>query len=378
MRTLTRSTVLLASAGLAMQANAETKADAAMATVHTMAKSMHLGVEYRAGMDFHDNGFDETDTADASSETLITLHAFRVKLKGDLSDDADYFFRFDPTADPGKQVQYAKVNWWLTKMFGLTVGRDKAKQNGWENYRSTYDGIMDSHYHDFLKPFSTYADTVTLTAKVAGTISLQLLNDLVSEVEWDDADGDDEQDAGEVTVTGVATHNESNKQPAWILEWIGDFGGVKPLVQIGSYDLNHSMYAVVSGQYQAGPVDAALTIVSDMRRTPKATDPEEDDTTTITSIAAEGAFKAGVWRPFAKITHLDVKQPGTDAKANSSVGSFDDNGMIIHVGTYGPEQGDFLRPYVALTHNTGKFLDAAGEEESKSEMSLHAGITGEI
>lgn len=338
-----------------------------MTNVQTMAKSMHLGLEYRGGIVYDDNGLDKQEGVDASSETLVTLNVARLRLKGSLTDSAEYSIRYDLLTS---KVQYAKVTWWPTEMIGMTVGRDKTKQNGWEAYNSVYATLVGSHY-SALTPFIGFADTISLHAKVAGMVTLQLLDDQVTD--------DTTRPAGEF--------NKSKRQPAFILEWLGDMGGIKPLVQIGSYDLNHSMYFTLSGAMAMGGMDTSLTLVQDMRRSQDATDPKKELTDTYTSVVAEGSYVVGNYRPFGKVTYMDVKQD-TNAKGNSvgvnSQGdptmAFDDNGMIVNLGVFGPEQAKIVRPYIAMAYEAGTFykLTAADKTEAKSKTSLYFGLAGEL
>ncbi len=341
--------------------------EVSMANVQTLAKSMQLGLEYRAGIVYDDKGLDKQEGVDPSSETLVTLNVARLRLKGSLTDNAEYYFRYDMGTN---KMQFAKVTWWMTDLIGLTVGRDKAKQNGWETYNLGYATLVGSHYSALL-PFSIFVDTVSLHAKVAGTLTLQLLDDQIVD--------DSQRPAGEF--------NKTRKQPAFVLEWLGEFGGIKPLVQIGSYDLNHSMYVTLSGAMSMGELDTSLTLVQDLRKSPDPTDPKKELTDTYTSIAADGSYALGKYRPFGKITYMDVKQD-TNAKGNS-VGvntqgdptfAFDDNGIEVNLGVFGPEQGKIVRPYVAMAYEAGTFykLTAADKTEGKSKTSLYFGIAGEL
>ncbi len=379
---LKKSALLVAAFGFAGHGFAQAD-DTTLTTVHTLAKSMNLGLEYNAGLTFSDNKFTEVTGRDAKTTSVINQNTANVKISGKLTDSADYFFRFN--SDHG--WDYAKVTWWANDMLGVTAGRDKVKQGGLEARRSGYATIADSYYHDYLSPFRSYADTISLQVKAAGTLSLQLVNDQGSGTSTTvttgpGADGEygTADDDTYVVDPSKRYDNLSNQQPATILEWAGQsFGGVMPLIQVGLYDYK-SMYFTVSGAYTMNGVDMALSVVSDQRnyQTVDAAGKKTDEKNAITSVTAEGTFQTGSFRPFAKIAYVDVKQNPTNAKANSSDSFIDDNGMMIHLGVFGPEQGLMIRPYAALTYQSAKFAKSATEEETRSNMALSVGIAGEI
>ena len=248
------------------------------------------------------------------------------------------------------------------------------------NYRSHTTAVLDQGN----LAFADYTPMIALSMKVAGEVKLQLVND----VHGNKGDATD-------------AHWNKTEHPTWILGWMGQFGGIYPMVDIGSYDNNKSRYFDVGVKTAMAGLNATLDFHSDSEvfKGADAKGKAKGFTETKTGLALNVAYEMkGSMTPWFHYSSFDAKQPTDkdagleDAKTNSYVAAsgstpghytWDDNGSVIGVGADFAFMGKGWTPYVAIVTQSGKFDKNLGkgakvEEESKSEMNLKLGVLGEI
>ncbi len=309
-----------------------------------------VGFEYRGGMTYSDNKiYDE----DASSSTDVSLERANFTVNGTAGKGMDYRVRYNLLKNT---LEYG----YFTQDFGmlkLLVGRTKLKQGGWE-VRNNGTWILNTSEAFSNLPLSKYSDVLAVELDVAGKLTIQIANDVAGRV----------------------------RQPIYALEWIGNFGGISPLVQYGRYDLDNSQYFDVGVKYKQGGLDVEFDYFAKMDVT---TVGDDKFTKTTSNLHAQAEYSLKGFTPFAKFDMFNVAQPedsdlgmedgttnsGVDANGNLVI---DDNSTRITVGSWVDAWGEHFRPYAALFYNTGNFMNADGDEESRSNMALNVGVAGKF
>jgi hypothetical protein len=262
-------------------------------------------------------------------------------------------------------------------MMGMSVGRMTTAIGGWDNMDSGYkDHAQGWAGYDSNLAFADYEDMIALHMAVAGKISLQLVNDKKADNEV-------------ATVEDNMMWNKTS-HPTYIISWQGQFGGIQPLVNIGSYDNNKSRWIDVGVKANMSGLAATLDIHSGSE-VAKGTDADgkaEGWESTTMAITAKGGYEIkGTATPWVYVSTWDRKQYEDkdagleDSKVNAD-GAWDDNAMTYGLGADLHMMGKGWTPYVALVSRSGKFdkdpTPAEVEEESKSEMAIRLGVLGEI
>lgn len=348
----------------------------AFATVARAADdaSAKVGFEYHASLKHDDHGLTErSGGADPVKTTNIMLNNAKLNVEGVATKDVDYRFRYNMT---GNSLELGYANLKLNPMINFLIGRYKVREGGFEVRDYGYDTIASSDYLAAL-PFSIYSDMVQVQLNMDfGTISLQLLDDRLPA-------------AGATAAAAATMYNTSSKQPAWIVEWLGSFGDWSPLVQLGSYDLNHSKYFVVGVNGKVSGLGLSLDYVSDQRAI-KAGDKTLTDTHSNINFGASYAL-AG-WTPWLKFSKYDVSESTdsalrpkeTEGNDGSTVGAedFEDNGQMIQVGVNCDAFKAAYVPYAAIVSHSGTFLGTDATDASKtatlSNMTLQVGVHGKF
>jgi hypothetical protein len=349
------------------------------------AEGPKFGLEYRAGLTYDDGKIHETKGADAedSSFTEIEAESAKVTATGEAAKDVTYRFRYNAL---NSAVEHANTRLQFNKMMGFTVGRTKVNQGGWHakdswnEYNNTESRCGDQGATniqcegDFAfayansQAFKAFDDVVALHLALAGELSVQFLNDV---------------DPGK--------YGYSNKGPAATIEWVGNFNGWMPLVQISSYERNKSQAFSVGVKGNAAGLGLALGYNLDNRKMKTG-----DETNTHTGIDVHVDYAVGGWTPWVAFHSFDVKQGGTDADTNSSPtplteaqilageklahsSNVDDNGQAIAVGVQCNALGDGYIPYASIISSSGKYAEAGtGDEETRNGLALKVGVMGKF
>jgi len=350
---------------------------AVSASVFAADADHKMGFEYRAGLNYNNNGLTKREGYTPKATSELSLDAANFYSQGMAAKDVDYRFRVNLLGvnERGEMslVEYGYVNLKMG-MLSVLVGRNKTHQGGFEVRDFGYDTLHASDYLGVL-PFRLYEDMAQVSMEVAGTLSLQLVNDVQAKTTA--AGG-----SGYQTVY----HNTAARQPAMIVEWIGNFGGFSPLVQIGSFDLNHDKFFSLGLQGAVAIAKFGLDYTMDNRQYDVG---DKKLTDTLTNVNLDVAIAAGIVDPFLKISMYNNKQAADsslgkeDAKANTfsaTGGDFDDNGTRMTVGVVCNAISAGYRPYFSLSNHSGTFAKAATgtEKESRADMEIAVGVHGKF
>jgi hypothetical protein len=361
------ATLALAPAALAQETN-----------VTTFADSAKIGAEFRAEAIYDNHGLEKVKGYDPDASTTVGVTKARIKIAGNLNKETTYAFRFN-LLDPhktGTPLDYGYGTHWFTDMFGFTFGKAKVHQGGWDNMNGNFRDHAKGALFDNLV-FPEYTPMIAVQAKVAGLLQLQIVDDVVA--------GED----------ATASYNKT-QHPTWILGWKGDLGGINPIVDIGSYDNNKSMYVDIGVAAVMGGLNASLDYfmnnhtISDLDSSGK----QKDFKDTASNIALKVRYDAGPVTPglyFAtydnkqasdsKVGKKDLKYNTTyDATSGAMDPQFDDNGQVAGIWVDVNTMGKGWTPYLAVVNKSGKFQKdpTSTKEESRSDMQVKLGVLGDF
>lgn len=386
---------------LAMVSASVFAAESGKTNVMIGGQSAQLSTQYRSELLKDDHGLMKSEGYKPTQTTNILLNELKMGLAGQLTKQSDYAVLLDlnfsakaiaagTTPNPDSLIETAQFNWWFTDMVGMGGGKININQGGWDQKHADYAALMNSVYTDSDLPLAANAPAYQLMVKAAGAgnVTLQFTDDVVATAATQ----------GQTTATRANQRfNTANRQPAWTLEYAGDFGGIKPLVQIGSYDINHSRYYAIGLGYAAMGLDAYLDYIQDNRAFHTAATDGGDDkklTDTHTTYTIDVGYTIPkVARPFVKYSGFNVKDAtssdavgvaSTETKNNAQVGTsstvFADNATQWALGSSFLMEGNHFRPYLALVNYSGKFDKGDGTDsgESKSNMMIKLGVMGEF
>lgn len=348
------------------------------ANVTTGANSMKLGGEFRSEFNYTNNGLEKTDGYTPKSSSTIELQTVKVTLKGKYNATTEYAVRFD-LLDGGNYhstaTDYAYGTHWLSDVIGFSIGQMKTLEGGWDIYTNNYRTHAVSVYKDQL-PVDLYQPMFAFHVKAAGQITLQLFNDTT--------DG----------ATNAARWNKT-AHPTFALGWMGKFGPIEPLVNIGTYDNQKSHWVDVGVRTNMSGLTASIDYNQNTisNKIADGTDfKSKEDVGSNLAIRAGYEIK-GAAMPWLYYANYDLKEnadantAGKDVKVNTTQDpdpvtgvtsyDFDDNGQVFGIGADLMMMGEGWNPYVALVNRSGKWMDGTSEK-TRSEMQVRIGVLGEI
>jgi len=386
--------------GFGLVANGAMAQDAKGTNVSIGGMSSRLSIMYRGQLDHQDHGLLK-EAGQANSDkpvktTNIELNDLKVGLAGKLSARSDYDTVLNmnfqnSSSSTHALIEKAVFNWWFIDMVGLTGGVDRINEGGWENKNHGYETMVLSPYTAAFLPLQTASHdsdkpvmALNVKAGDAGHVTLQLTDDTVD--------------------TSGEHFSTENKQPAMTLEYMGDFGGIMPLVQFGSYDANHSKYFDLGVGLNMMNMGLYFDFMND-NRAHKV--PGKTLTDNMQTISLDLSYTLpGVAKPFLKYATYNNKQGvtagDTEAKANPSLAAiggevtaaggtmaqalaaaqssdaFSDNGSVWSIGSEFLMEGNHYRPFLAFVGRSGKFLKGTTgtDSETKSDTSIKLGVLG--
>jgi hypothetical protein len=323
-----------------------------------------VGYELRTGATYDDKGFQNVDGApDASKALTMNVERAKLKLTGDVTQNVSFFVRAG-LSSASNVLDYAVLTLKLDEMFSVSAGRSRVLSDGWEFY------YLNSDYVGSVTPIlsgkTALLPQIAATAfefhvKLAGLITLQLTDDIVMVK----------------SATGVRTgggyFTETSKQPAINLQWMGELGSLKPIVQVNSYDTNHSMMYTLGLAFKQEALFTWVNYTMDNQTRKVAGASNETDVRTNLSFHAE--YQVGDFKPFVRGLVFDVKQGGTDLKANSGAtakdlaADIDDNLTNYTVGVQYTAWGEAFKPYLGYVGNQANFYKDLANGDAKSAKS---------
>ena len=334
---------------------------------------------------------------DKKSAVFGVEHA-KLGIGGKLNSDVDFKLQLNllsskwALGNSADFVEAAYGVWAPSKMFGVTMGKARVNQDG---YNGKDSGEYGSAWgkSSYTGPFKTYAPmlAIHLNPGDMGKISLQLTNDVTT------GSGPDYALAAEGKAQSPATTtnrpgkwNGSNKQPAAILQYTGEFGPMTPMVQIGQYDLNHSRFINVGTKFAVADLGVTFDYLLDneSQKVAKTAGGFEGKNLTRTNIALRTEYTMkGIAKPFLWVNSFnrsgekenialdEVKgndNPSTSVMCGGFKQCFDDNALSISVGSQILAMGDGWSPYVVYRATSGKFSKLTGTETATGSTSTIA------
>lgn len=341
---------------------------ASLAIAQEEVKGPKLSSEVRAAWRTTDNGLDKVDGYDPVRTSNFGVERLKLQLKGDLDESTDYRFRLDFSGAAAK-VEYAYATWWVNKMIGVRLGLDKVQQGGIYNMTN---GLYDLAKPIYAKamPHDTYKPMLAVDVKVAGTVSVQLMDDVGSK---------------------VAKWHTVDQQPAVVVSYVGDFNGILPRVQVGSYDNNHSQYFSVGSAFKLAGAKAFVNYTMDNRShkdSATAVDPKDKvDVLTSVELDAKYAVTKEI-EPFLHVSMYDRVQEGTDKEINSITVSgteqtlnWDDNGTVIGIGAFYNATAH-ASPFIGIDIQSGDFAENLDSTSTKvatqTEVAARLGMAAQF
>ncbi len=386
------SSISLSLAGLVLASN-----------VHA-APEIEVGAEYQLNVINTNDGLNDKDYGKQTKTTSLNLKGAKVIFRGKLSDQISWTVLYK--AKESELERYYLTNR-VTDNLEITVGKQKIKTYGL--HRKLTSSVTTPVVGAYLDN-NPLKDKVALdiTYKLAGSLSLQLVDDYSKCSDRTTYTNNPTTNAVTASTTtsctswnggssaGIVTNSKetqtTQKQPAFALEWYGNFGEFSPLVQYAIYDLGKSSTASAGVRYKTDSLDAYIDYTMDTRNN-KGVDPADatkyiKEKNVYTGLVAYAEFKAGTYTPFVHVSTLATDPYTADgateivqvaAEANAQ-GKLDKNEMTVAVGTHFENWGAYYRPFVDVTLSRGEFVDYSDKTKKKdlSKTDLVAGLIGKF
>jgi hypothetical protein len=330
---------------------------------------MKLGAELRAELLHKNDGLAKDEGHPAHPTTAFEVQHAGLTLDGALSADDTVRFGFDLLHPGVSPLDYGFFTHTFAKIVGVSIGKMRVLQGGWDNasyedYRAHATGFYaDNLVYDLNEPMAA----VSLHA--AGVLTLQILNDKV---------------AG----TDAAASWNKTQHPTWVLGWQGEFGPITPLIDVGSYDNNHSRWVDAGVKTSMNGLEASLDLYN------------KNQVNRYTDAAGKGVGKADVSSGITLNVSYELKGAATpwfyfstfnDKQASdiplnlddhefNEANRFDDNGQVIAVGVNVDALAKGYTPYAAVVTRSAKFESQKhpGDAQDKSELWIRAGILASL
>ena len=335
-------------------------ATSAMAEGNSSAKAEVYG-EFRSELTRNDDGLATLNEGGKSSAmTVLGLSDVKFGFKGKFNEKTSFNLRFDTTSTDSL-VDVANATWKASEMVGVTIGRDYVRQGGYSNWDNSFSNVWGDRIQALAFGRNETSLSFHYSPNSTHNVTVQLVNDVM-----DDAATTDVKEA---------QYNTSHKQPAALLEYTGEFGSIKPMIQYGQYDSNHSSFFNVGARAKFGATAVTFDYGSHSAFQKVGTSDKAAVANNMTLRAEHevGSMVPFVWFNSFNVVDKDVNG-GTENKTNTT-GDWDDNATQISVGSSFKNFGDNWTPYVAYRMTSGKFMPAT-TEKTGSEGELGLGVTG--
>jgi hypothetical protein len=358
--------------------------------VSTAADSAKLGAEFRSELLYDNHQLNKEDGAPTPKATTnLEVQTARLKLRGNLNKETEYAFRINvlrpaPVAAGGGPLDYGYGTHWFTDMFGWSFGKMKVLQGGWDQADGGFRDHAVGVYRASLLPFRDYEAMTAIHLKVAGKLTLQVMNDA----------NQGQGDATNIDASKTVAEWNKGSHPTYDLGWAGDFNGIMPLIDFGAYDNQKSMWFDVGIKAKLAGVDASLDFSQNSfaHKRADAAGKAKAVKDVGTNIALRAGYEVpGVVKPILYFATYDNKQGADsvtgakDLKFNSrnpttGVKAQNDNGQTIGVSADVLSLGKNWSPYLALVNQSGKWADPKKPDSAKSysDMTVRFGALGEF
>ena len=337
-------------------------------------KKFNLGL--RLDFEYYDDGL--TSERQRTKAGSFFLSALNLGYQGFIRDPKVFLsMRFSLLSN--ETLEWGYMSYFISKTTHLSFGKMLINQGGWYAKEVDFWNFAKSIYESKFLPFEKYSPAASASFNIAGQISLQLTNDVIIES----------------TNPAYTYWNKANKQPAMTVEWIGAFGPIQPLIQLGTYDFSHSKFFVLGAKAEMGPFSSSIDYAQDLRSAKVQENEKPKDVQGIiqswtfdSSYEIESTLKVGFF-----LSSFDYRQPEDKAinqniinqKGNSESTlmnggdtPFDDNGLVWSVYTYFLSFKKGWQPFLSLVGRSGRWLSESGAAENKGDLKFSTGIIGRL
>lgn len=337
-----------------------------------------VGVQFRSALFSLDHGFEKTE-----NKTPVRTHRNELQLLRVTMDftgvKTDGKFELDLTrAGSQSLVRKAYLEYHINPIISVRAGRDELLLGGWEQKEPASENVVPSNYLARRgqyggAPFSDSAPAIMAVFNLSdsGTLLFQAIDDVSSE---------EKRDAGRF--------NNNADQPAFLMQYTPSGGPVIPIVQAGTYDINHSKYAQAGLRADLGPCHSTFDYVLDMREIKGA----DDDSNFIQRINSAVFYLSydfrNAMRPFVKASFFEARPEGEVLPANPVVTScsgdqcLTNNAREYTAGAWFATPVSQITPFFAYTLRTGVFsrslVEGALPDNLKRESVAQLGLSGRL
>lgn len=401
-------------------------------------KPVVFEADYNIGLIHNDNGLLKTDGGDdPAKDTTIAVDKFRIQFRGALDNDIGYRVRYDVN---NEQLDFAYIRWFINNEFTISAGRGWVAQGGTAYFSSSLSRYYLPQAYMVNLPFDPYKEMFQFDYlnKSIGNFTLQVFDDSVKRdslrvfdqatsinpaqaaaldalltaikqaggnigslsADLQQAIAAKEQALGirSLQLSGHARNyqrwNNGSGSPTFALMYISQlFDGVlKPMVQYGSYDYNHSSWYSVGGILGFDKLTGFFSYTSESRSS-KITETDgktKDEFDTLTNIDLELKFAATErLTPYVFYSKYDRKEGAeTQIKGNlpvdlsstfgeDGISPWTDNGVTLAAGVE-YMVNEHLNIYGAYYSVSGDFFKSttSAETETKTQNELRVGLFG--
>lgn len=333
---------------------------------------VEIGGEYHFNLVHTDDGLKPDGSQ--TKETDFGVKAAKIALRGKLTDQLTWNVLYQTDKAPGLE------RYWITNkvsdQLDVSIGQQKIRTYGWHRRLSSsinpvraayldYNPLKDVMAVDFAYKMGSHSLALTLAKDYFDTDATCLSSG-----------------------AGCSSWNgrDVQKQPAVLLEWAGNYGGLQPMLQYAMYDKGKSATGSFGIRYQTDLIESYVDYTLDTRKAKgldATTGLAEEQEKTINGLVVYGEYKAGSVSPFLHFSTLNVDDftaAGVPEPDTNKDGELKDNEQTIVLGSYFENWGKLYRPYAALARYSGKYLkDAAtNEKEDRSKLDVMLGLNGKF
>lgn len=355
--------------------------------VQTSSSLMRLGGEFRSEVIWKNHGFERINEDQPNATSSLGVTTARLKLSGVLRSQTEYAFRFDLLDNDSNRepLDYGYGTHWFAKVVGLSFGKMKVQQGGFDNMDESYRVHVKPDYRTNLVYPDRYEPMFALQVNAAGKLLLQILNDIVG------------------SSKNLNRWNKRERQ-TWILSYRAPVGPIESMINCGSYDSHHSLWVDVGVRAEI----VGLLISADYWMNKESLKGLRADNSVVSipqvatnlSVNLSYSFvgKVRPWVHYSKFERIQantgkdgqllesapdstsqVRVSSVDRKYNLSSSMLDDNSMTAGFGADVLSLGDGWAPFFAVIASSAKFLkNNSLDLETRHDFQIKLGVLGEI
>ena len=349
------------------------------ATLQSNSERSAIGLEYRTEITAHAREIDKSFGDNTGRTVQIKMNDLNLNLL--THQQATAFkaqFNLLNLASKKSIIQIAKATYTPSNWASFFIGIDHPNIAGFSVKNYDYSTIISSSYvelSDELLPFALYTPQLgaVFNLNYNTQITAQFLNDVDRE---------------------VAFYRQEKLQPAFAVEYLGIFGPIRTIAQVGTYDLNHSKFYSLSIGMNTEQLKFYFDYHIDLRANHDQSDSEYIDRLRMAGFNAAYTWPKVLTYCFS-IYDYRRRQFPNDINANeyideaSNATSYNyneipkmlDNNLSWGTSLFGEFISPMWRPYIAYHATGGRFKRISDDTPhvfSKSDLIFKLGMLGEF